>query len=127
MIRWHVIPYQTKKLYKFSVCILYPVCRLQSAFYTDRIGIAVFVRTSLKSGPKILELEKKNLDYLNRYDWCVDCMLKSSRAKAQWKSNDYFIPTEDERKCAAYALPRGPSCSVLGPRLSLSGACNAWL
>ena len=52
MIRRHVIPYQTKKQYKFSVCILYPVCSQQSAFFNDRIGIAVFVRASLKSGPK---------------------------------------------------------------------------
>ena len=50
--------YLTKKQYKFSVCIFYPVCSLyfvpglQSAFCTDRIGIAVFVRASLKSGPK---------------------------------------------------------------------------
>ena len=36
----------------YLVCILYPVCSLQSAFCTDRIGIAVFVRASLKSGPK---------------------------------------------------------------------------
>ena len=55
---------QTKKKGTFLVCILYPVCSLhfvpslhivpglQSAFCTDRIGIAVFVRASLKSGPK---------------------------------------------------------------------------
>ena len=35
-----------------AVCILCPVCSLQSAFCTDRIGIAVLVRASLKSGPK---------------------------------------------------------------------------
>ena len=29
-------------------------------------------------------------------------MLKSSRGQAQWWSNDYLIPTEDERKCVAY-------------------------
>ena len=52
VVRWHVITYQTKKQYKFSVCILYPVCSPQSAFYTDRIGIPVFVRASLKPGPK---------------------------------------------------------------------------
>ena len=44
----------------YLVCILYPVSSLQSAFCTDRIGIAVFVRASLKSGPKYTELEKKN-------------------------------------------------------------------
>ena len=36
----------------YLVCILCPVCSLQSAFCTDRIGIAVLVRASLKSGPK---------------------------------------------------------------------------
>ena len=35
-----------------AVRILYPVCNLPSAFFTDRIGITVFVRASLKSGPK---------------------------------------------------------------------------
>ena len=61
MTCYHV---QTKKKGTFLVCILYPVCSLhfvpslhivpglQSAFCTDRIGIAVFVRASLKSGPK---------------------------------------------------------------------------
>ena len=41
---------------------------------------------------------------IGHYDWplCVDCMLKSSRGKAQWLSNDYSILTEDERKCAAH-------------------------
>ena len=28
VVRWNVITYQTKKQYKFSVCILYPVCSL---------------------------------------------------------------------------------------------------
>ena len=53
--------YKTKKQYKFSVCILYPVCSLhfvpiqhvvpglQSAFCIDQIGIAVFVGASFKS------------------------------------------------------------------------------
>ena len=36
----------------YLVCILRPVCSLQSAICSDRIGITVFVRTSLKSGPK---------------------------------------------------------------------------
>ena len=66
VVRWLVISYQTKKQYKFSVCslhlylvcILYPVCSLQSAFFTDRIGIAVFVRASLKSGPKYWSSKK---------------------------------------------------------------------
>ena len=54
-----------KKQYKFSVRILHPVCSLhfvpglQSAFCTDRIGIAVFVRASLNSGPKY-KSSKKN-------------------------------------------------------------------
>ena len=30
--RWHVITYQTKKLFRFSVCILCPLCILQSTF-----------------------------------------------------------------------------------------------
>ena len=42
------------------VCILYPVCSLQSAFCTDQIGIAGYVRASLKSGPKYRS-SKKNL------------------------------------------------------------------
>ena len=81
-----------------------PVCSLQSAFFTDRIGIAVFVRASLKSGPKYWSSKKIWWDYLGHYDWplCVDCMLKSSRGKAQLLSNDYSILTEDERKCAAH-------------------------
>ena len=33
---------------------------------------------------------------------CVNCILKSSRGKAQLYSNDYFISTEDERKRATY-------------------------
>ena len=36
----------------YLVLISYPVCSLQSAFCTDRICIAVFVRGSLKSEPK---------------------------------------------------------------------------
>ena len=44
----------------YLVCILCPVCSLQSAFCTDRIGIAVLVRASLKSGPKYWG-SKKNL------------------------------------------------------------------
>ena len=66
LVRWHVITYQTKKQYKFSVCIsylvciLYPVCSLQSAFCTDRIGIAVLVRASLKSGPKYWSSKKNS-------------------------------------------------------------------
>ena len=59
-----------EKQYKFSVCILsavcilflvcifYPVCGLQFAFCTDRTDIAVFVRASLKSGPKYWSSEK---------------------------------------------------------------------
>ena len=67
-----VITYQNKKQYKFSVCILYPVCSLhflpnlhyvpglQSAFCNERIGFAVFVRASLKSGRNIGARKKKN-------------------------------------------------------------------
>ena len=44
----------------YLVCILCPVCSLQSAFCTDRIGITVLVRASLKSGPKYWG-SKKNL------------------------------------------------------------------
>ena len=52
--------YPVCSLHLYLVCILYPVCSLQSAFCTDRIGIAVFVRASLKSLPKYWpELEKK--------------------------------------------------------------------
>ena len=63
----------TRKQYKLSVCILsavcilylvcnfYPVCGLQSAFCTDRIDIAFFVRASLKSGPKYCGWEKISL------------------------------------------------------------------
>ena len=36
----------------YLVCILRQVCSLQFVFCSDRIGIAVFVRASLKSGPK---------------------------------------------------------------------------
>ena len=42
-----------------------PVCSLQSAFFTDRIGIAVFVRASLKSGPKYWSSKK----LIGHYDW----------------------------------------------------------
>ena len=41
------------------VCILYPVCSLQYAFCTDQIGIAGYVRASLKSGPKYRSSKKK--------------------------------------------------------------------
>ena len=44
---------------QFAVCILYPICSLQSAFCTDRICIAVFVRTSLKSELKYWSSKKK--------------------------------------------------------------------
>ena len=62
-----------RKQYKLSVCILsavcilylvcnfYPVCGLHSAFCTDRIDIAFFVRASLKSGPKYCSWEKISL------------------------------------------------------------------
>ena len=42
----------------YLVCISYPVCSLQSAFCTDRISIAVFVRASLKSEPKYRDSKK---------------------------------------------------------------------
>ena len=59
-----------KKQFKFSVYILYLVCSLhflpslhfvpglQSAFCTKRIGIAVFVRASLKFGTKYRSSKK---------------------------------------------------------------------
>ena len=51
----HFVPsLQSAVCVLYLVCILYPVCSLQSAvcFWTDRIGIAVSVRSSLKSRPK---------------------------------------------------------------------------
>ena len=42
-----------------AVCILYPVCSMHSAFCTDRIDFNVFVRASLKSGPKYWSSKKK--------------------------------------------------------------------
>ena len=85
-----------KKQHKFSfcslhlylVCILYPVCSLQSAFFTDRIGIAVFVRASLKSGPKYWSSKK----ILLRVSWplwlmCglyVEELLRKSTMIKQW-------------------------------------------
>ena len=82
---------QTEKQYKFSVCILYlvcilyPVCSLQSAFCTDRIGIAVFVRASLKSRPEYWT-SKKNLV---RLSWLmcglyVEELPRKSTMKEQW-------------------------------------------
>ena len=44
----------------YLVCILRPVCSLQSAICSDRIGINVFVRTSLKSGPKYWSSKKNS-------------------------------------------------------------------
>ena len=44
----------------YPVCSLYFVPGLQSAFCTDRIGIAVFVRASLKSGPKYWSSKKNS-------------------------------------------------------------------
>ena len=44
----------------YLVCILRPVCSLQSAICSDRIGITVFVRTSLKSGPKYWSSKKNS-------------------------------------------------------------------
>ena len=81
----------------YLVCILFTVCSLQ---FTDRISIAVFVRARLRT--EILEFEKNKRNYLGHYGWCVDCMLKSSWGQAQWLSNGYFKPSEDQRKCAAY-------------------------
>ena len=46
----------------YLVCILYPVCSLQSAFCTDRIDTAVFVQASLKSGPKYWSSKKNFSD-----------------------------------------------------------------
>ena len=34
LVRWHVITYQTKKKFKFSVCISYPLCSLHSTYCT---------------------------------------------------------------------------------------------
>ena len=42
----------------YLVYISYPVCSLQSAFCIERICIAVFVRASLKSGPKYRDSKK---------------------------------------------------------------------
>ena len=88
-----------KYKYKFSVCILYPfcslhfvpslhlypVCSLQSAFCTDRIGIAVFVRASLKSRPEYWT-SKKNLVRLS-WPMCglyVEELPRKSTMKEQW-------------------------------------------
>ena len=72
----------------------------QSAFCTDLIGIAVFVRASLKSGPKYTELEKKNSSE-TVLAAMIDMWTACWEAHEE-KYNDYFTPTEDERKCAAY-------------------------
>ena len=78
--------------------------------------------------------KKFQWDCLGRYDWCVGCMLKSSRGKAQWLSIDYFIPTEDERKCATYqyssdALLRGHSLWTLRflDSSCIYGSSEMWL
>ena len=86
----------------YLVCILRPVCSLQSVFCSDRIGIAVFVRASLKSGPKYWS--SKNI--LVRLSWplwliCglyVEELTRDSTIIEQW----LLISTEDGRKCAAY-------------------------
>ena len=54
------------------VCSLHFVLGLQSAVCI--LYWLVFVGASLKSGPK----------YWSSKNWCVDCILKSSRGKAQW-------------------------------------------
>ena len=78
-----------KKHFKLSVCILYLACGLQSAFCTrSAICSLHFVLTGFcwsepQVRTEILELEKKiQSDHLGRYNWCVDCILKSSRGKA---------------------------------------------
>ena len=69
---------------KKSVC----VHGLQSAFCTNRIGIAVFVRGSLKSGPKYWS-SKKMLVRLSWPPWlirglCVEELTRKSTMIGQW-------------------------------------------
>ena len=75
VVRWNVITYQTKKQYKFSVCILYPVCSLHfepNLHFVPGLQSAVCIlywpdwyRWLCSSEPEvrteISELEKKNL------------------------------------------------------------------
>ena len=98
---------QTEKQYKFSVCILYLVCILYpvcSLHFVLTGLILLFLFKQASSPDRNIEARKKILVMLSvgRYDWCVNCILKSSRGKAQLYSNDYFISTEDERKRATY-------------------------
>ena len=86
-----------------AVCILYSVCSLQFAFYTDRICIAAFVRASLRSELKFLELEKTLSETIlaAMIDTWTVCW-RAPEDKHDDRAMIYFIPTEDERKCAAY-------------------------
>ena len=121
-------------LHLYLVCILYPVCSLQSAFFTDRIGIAVFVRASLKSGPKYWSSKKNFTESILAA--MIDVWTVCWRAPEE-KQNDKAIITLYQLKtnantwltnmAASDALPRGhslcwnePATGPLGVNISAS-------
>ena len=101
MIAYHVSDEKTVQILSLHfVPSLYFFPDLQSVV-TGLVLLFLFERAS-SPDRRIGTRKKFQWDCLGRYDWCVDCILKSSRGKAQWWSIDYFIPTEDESKCATY-------------------------
>ena len=101
MIAYHVSDEKTVQILSLHfVPSLYFFPGLQSVV-TGLVLLFLFERAS-SPDRRIGTRKKFQWDCLGRYDWCVDCILKSSRGKAQWWSIDYFIPTEDESKCATY-------------------------
>ena len=100
VVRWHVITYQTKKQYKFSFCILYPVCSPQSALYTDRIGIPVFLYERALSPDRNIGARIK---IIVRLSWpLIDMWTVSWRAHEE-KYNDRAIITLYQLKTNANA------------------------
>ena len=82
---------------------MYSVGILQSAFCTDRIGVAVFVRASLESGPKYWSSKKDSETILAAMIdvWTV-CYRTPEERHNDRAMISSVIPTEDKRKCAAY-------------------------
>ena len=101
---------------KSAFCARCAVCSLQSTFCTDRIGIAVFVRANIKSGPKYWSSKKKLNEIIlaAMIDvWTVCCRAPEEKHNDRAMIALYQLKTNANARltnmAASDALPRGHS------------------
>ena len=98
--RKHRINTQSAFCTQSAVCILYPVCSLH--FVLTRL-VLLFLFERASSPDRNIGARKKILVRLSWLLWLF-CRLyvEELPRTSTMIGNDYFIPTEDERKCAVY-------------------------